>query len=201
MKKNILITLLSTIGLLFIFQSCSNSRTYADMLADERKAIHSYIKKNNIKVISHEKFEEDTITNLDENEYALLPGGVYMQIIRRGSENPVDTFAHRDQITTRFTEYNIIKDYMTSVSNTQASGYVDVFEYSITKDQVSGSFTTGAMLVVYGSNVPYGWLIALKYLRHDSQVKLIVPSSAGHSSSYQEVYPYVYEITRFDIAK
>lgn len=201
MKKNILITLVSVITLTLAFQSCGKSRTYADMLAKERKAVHKYIDKNKIKIISLEEFEKDTITDLEANEFANLGNGLYMQIVRRGSENPVDTFASRDEITARFSEYNMIDEFLTSATNTSASGYVDTFVYTIEKEYVTGLFSEGGMLALYGPQVPTGWLLALKYLRHDSSVKLIVPSKMGHTAAFQEVYPYVYDIKRFDIVK
>ncbi|MDY5434734.1 DUF4827 family protein, partial [Bacteroides pyogenes] len=45
-----------------LFQSCDNTKTYAEMLEEERDAVKKFIKDSAIHVISLEEFEKDTIT-------------------------------------------------------------------------------------------------------------------------------------------
>jgi len=196
---------LSFFSLLLVFQSCSKSVTYADKLADEKKAIDRYIKKNNIKVISFNQFvENDSVTHIDKNEYVELQTGLYMQIVERGSENPVDTFANRDEITIRFSEYSIMDGYFTAVGNLDMTDFVDAFIYTISNNNtIKGEFVDrGNMIEIYGTKtVPSGWLIPLKYLRYNARVNLIVSSKLGHMNSLQQVYPYAYEIRRLGLSK
>ena len=42
------------------------------------------------------------------------------------------------------------------------------------------------MRLAYGTSVPAGWLVALKYVRDRAHVKLIVPSKMGQQTSYGE---------------
>ena len=63
------------------FQACDNTKTYAEMLEEEKEAIKAFIKDNNIKVISQTEFyRNDSITDTLKNEYVQLASGVYMQI-------------------------------------------------------------------------------------------------------------------------
>jgi len=178
------------------FQACDNTKTYAEMLADEKKAINDFIKTNKIKVISQSEFEKDTITDVAANEYVGFSNGVYMQIVDRGEGDTVKT---RDEILVRFMEYDIMQKDTTVVSNFAADSWVDSFNYTASGSSVSGTFTMGNMLSYYGANVPSGWLIPLPYIKDRAHVKLIVPSKMGHTSASQYVYPYFYDITKFQI--
>ena len=86
--------------------------------------MNKFIKDNDIRVISLEEFERDTVTASKEagdgyDEYVAFSNGVYMQIVDRGGKeegengvefiNEVDTFATDNIICTRYVE----KDMMT----------------------------------------------------------------------------------------
>ena len=50
------------------FQACDNTKTYAEMLEEEKEAIKAFIKDNNIKVISQTEFyRNDSITDTLKN--------------------------------------------------------------------------------------------------------------------------------------
>ena len=84
--KKINILLISVFLLSLTFQSCSNSKTYAEQKKDEKESIQRYIEKNNINVITLNQFlNQDTTTNVANNEYVLFDeNGVYMQVINIG---------------------------------------------------------------------------------------------------------------------
>lgn len=199
--KNKLITLFSVLYLLLIVTaSCSNSKTYAEKLADERKAINRYIKQNNIKVIDFDDFAaNDSVTNVAENEYVELQNKVYLQIIDKGSEVLTDTFANGDELYVRFLEYNIMQKFETSLSNYGGS-YPDIFNYRIFGDQISGEFLSGPMAANGFRNVPSGWLIAMRFARKGAHLKVIVPSKMGHQAASSEVYPYFYDLREINEA-
>lgn len=77
-----------------------------------------FIRDNGIHIISQDEFERnDTVTNLDRNEYVALSDGVYMQIVDRGSEeNKTDTFATNDEICVRYIERSIMGDSIQSLN-------------------------------------------------------------------------------------
>lgn len=199
MKKLTLIFLsLLTFGL--AFQACDDSKTYAEMLEEEDDGIAAFIRDNNIKVISQtEFFNNDSTTDVSQNEYVQLSSGVYMQIVDKGSDNPADTVKNNDLILVRFMEYSIL-DKDTTLSNLNAVETVDEFKYTVTSSSIAGIFTQGYMISYYSSTaVPAGWLVPLAYVRDMAHVKLIVPSKMGHQTAIQYVYPYFYDIKKYQI--
>ena len=207
MKKLVLL-FLSLLAFNFAFQACDDSKTYAEMLEEEDDAIAAFIRDNDIQVISQtEFFNHDSTTDVSKNEYVQLSSGVYMQIVKKGIEdedgnllNPNDTVKNNDLILVRFMEYSIL-DKDTSLSNLNAVETVDEFKYTVTSSSIAGIFTQGYMYSYYGTSVPAGWLVPLPYVRDMAHVKLIVPSKMGHSTAMQYVYPYFYDIKKYQIYK
>lgn len=198
MKKLVLL-FLSLLAFSFAFQACDDSKTYAEMLEEEDDAIAAFIRDNDIQVISQtEFFNNDSTTDVSKNEYVQLSSGVYMQIVDKGSDNLADTVKNNDLILVRFMEYSIL-DKDTSLSNLNAVETVDEFKYTITSSSIAAIFTQGYMYSVYGPSVPAGWLVPLPYVRDMAHVKLIVPSKMGHSTAMQYVYPYFYDIKKYQI--
>ncbi|WP_370795864.1 DUF4827 domain-containing protein [Bacteroides stercorirosoris] len=180
------------------FQACDNTKTYAEMLEEEKDAIKAFIRDSSITVISQTEFyRNDSTTDVLKNEYVQLASGVYMQIVDKGSENPADTVKPNDQILVRFMEYSLI-DKAVTLSNLSYAEVVDEFNYRVTSSSIAGQFTQGFMLY-YGTSVPAGWLVPLAYVRDGAHVKLIVPSKMGHNSAMQQVYPYYYDIRKYQI--
>ena len=99
------------------FQACDNTKTYAEMLDEEKDAIKAFIRDSSITVISQTDFyRNDSTTDVSKNEYVQLASGVYMQIVDKGSENPADTVKPNDKILVRFMEYSLM-DQMVTMSN------------------------------------------------------------------------------------
>lgn len=204
-----------------LFLSCSDTKTYAEQLEDERNAIDEFIAEKGIKVISEEEFLTDTITDVELNEYVVFTNGVYMQIVKRyGEHNPhkdkpytsVDQapkFEDGNSIVVRYSEYDIMNKYLTSASIYDNSvdyynTYPDMFRYTYTSStSYSGQFLklTGTayyygwgMAASYDAKVPQAWVMVLPYLRDGAQIKLIVPSKTGHTTAQNYVYPFFYDI-------
>lgn len=201
-----------------LFQACDNSKTYAEQLEDEKRDVSRFIRDNGIHVISQDEFERnDTVTNLDRNEYVALSDGVYMQIVDRGSEeNKTDTFANNNEICVRYIEKNIMGDSIESL-NVFYSGNENPLVYAnplVFRYNVQGSYTYGAVIEmdymwmflyraqVRDWTVPAGWLLALPFVRNNAHVRLIVPSKMGHAAlqSSNYVIPYHYDIWSFSKA-
>ena len=179
------------------FQACDDTKTYAEMLEEEDDAIERFIRNNDIKVISQSEFyAKDSMT--DENEYVQLASGVYMNIVSKGVEDKTDTVKNNDEILVRFLEYNVLNED-TTLSNITEPRIVDSFRYTVTSTSIAGTFLEGYMLTYYGTAVPAGWLVPLAYVRNMAHVKLIVPSKMGHSTAMQYVYPYFYDIKKYQI--
>ncbi len=207
--KKVTVLFLSLLALGGLFQACDNTKTYAEMLEEERDAIDAFIKARNIKVISVDEFEKDTITDVSQNEYVVFSNGVYMQIVNRGSEDPADDFASNNEVVVRFMEVDILENDTTYASNVHnpyeiLNTYPEGFRYTISGTTAYGQFLSGAgygtnMTNAYGTAVPSGWLVPLKYVRSGAAVKLIVPSKMGHATAQQYVYPYFYDMRSLTI--
>ena len=205
--KKLTLFFLSLLALCLGFQACDDSKTYAEMLEEEKDGINNFIKDRNIKVISQTEFyEQDSTTKSKDrgdgvDEFVQLTSGVYMQIVDRGSENKADTVKSNDEVLVRFMEYSIL-DKDTTLSNLAAAETVDAFRYTVTSSSIAGTFLQGYMMSYYSSPaVPAGWLVPLTYVRDMAHVRLIVPSKMGHQTAMQYVYPYYYDIRKFQIWK
>ena len=201
MKKLLLLFfILLAVG--FSFQACDDTKTYAEMLEEEDDAIADFINKEGIKVISQtEFFDNDSVTDVEKNEFVQLSSGVYMQIVDKGSDNPADTVKNNDLVLVRFMEYSLL-DKDTTLSNLTLPYLVDEYKYTASSSSIAGIFIQGLMYMAYGyTAVPAGWLVPLPYVRDKAHVRLIVPSKMGHQSAMQYVYPYYYDITKYQIYK
>ncbi|MDE5760433.1 DUF4827 domain-containing protein [uncultured Bacteroides sp.] len=195
--KKLTLFFLALLAVSFAFQACDNTKTYAEMLDEEKSAIKAFIKDSNIVVISQSEFHaQDSMTY--DNEYVQLASGVYMHIVDKGSTNLADTIKPNDLVLVRFKEYGLIEGVET-LSNLNEPTVVDEFRYTVTSSSIAGLFTGGYMYMAYGSSVPAGWLVALTYVRDGAHVKLIVPSKMGHQNAQRQVYPYYYDIQKFQI--
>jgi len=200
MRKLVLIFLPFMLCSIFLM-ACRDTVTYAEQLEEEQDAIDALIKDSGIVVLTQSEFyAKDSVTNVSRNEYVQLGSGVYMQIVNRGSTNPVDTFRSNDEVLVRFTEYNIMDSMSVVCSNAAQPGTVDVFRYTVSGTSISGIFLSGVMYANYqSSTVPSGWLTVFPYIRDGAHVKLIVPSKMGHNTSAQYVRPYFYDLTKIQI--
>lgn len=225
MNWNKLYTLLLFVfAAVVIFTACDEDETYSDKRKREKKQVEAFLKKGvtvydadqsqvllhvpaDIKVISEEEFyANDSVTNVDANEYVLFKKtGVYMQIVRKGPGKKLQE-GESTTILNRFTEYNIAAD---SISCTNKILPYETMEDKMTVVNTGGIFTasflSGLMFSIYQSaSVPTGWLVPLSYInigRQDAPdqevalVRLIVPSTQGQSDANNNVYACFYEIS------
>ena len=181
------------------FQACDDSKTYAEMKEDEDKAIDQFIREQGFSVISQSEYLSRPDSMTAENEFVQLASGVYMNIVDRGSDNPLDTVKNNDEILVRFLEKNLLQG--DTLSNLEIVDMPDMFRYTVTSSSILGIFTEGLMRQAYGTSVPAGWLVPLEYVRDGAHVRLIVPSEMGHNPAMQYVYPYYYDIRKYQIWK
>ena len=222
MKKIHLLILFAVCAGFFVFQSCDNSKTYAEMEEEERDAINRF--KNELAdsigatFISEDQFlAQDSTTGA--NEFVLFDEtGVYMNIVTRGDGEVLGEGTHN--ILTRFVEIALSNNDQVgcSVGDTLAINWGVYSSYSQPDEirvMISGSSYSGSFVgnsVIYDTHnsvaVPSGWLLPLRYLKlvrtidseKISRVRLIVPHSEGTSTAIKAVYPCYYEIT-YDLVK
>ncbi len=213
----ILYAVISVISLVFfdsVLTSCKDGETYAEMKDKEKKAINNFIKDNEligpIKKIDESTFyDQDSTTNVDENEFVLFnDDGIYLQIVRKGEGSTMEELAKQqsDQTTSkiilcRFMEYDI-ENADTTHTNFFSSAIVDkmLCTYNSQSRSYKASFTEGYMKQYYSSNVPSGWLKPLDFIRltryagKQAHIRMIVPHSSGTTNASNYVLPYYYEI-------
>lgn len=215
MKKTSYLMLLAMV--VSLFAACNDYETYSDLKKKERQAISKFLVDSAINVISEKQFEEQgQTTDLKKNQYVLLEkSGVYMQIIRKGCGQQVES-GKTVNVLCRFSETNILTDSMlirndivgTIYMNGQyidVSQYVDKMTVQRNGSTFQASFVSGLMQLYHGtSSVPSGWLVPLLYINvgrplqegdEIAKVKLIVPHSQGTQTASQSVYPAFYVIT------
>ncbi len=204
--KKLSIILMCVLGML-CFQACEDTKTYAELKDEEREAIKRFIEENEIKVIDEDTFfEQDTVTNLSNNEYVFFDeSGIYLQIIERGKGEKLENGRH--EILARYMEQSINEDGTsdTLAYNTDPDWYPHPDMFILTKrdNAYSASFDSYASMVeVHASNsVPAGWIQPFEYLKVGreiparSKIRIIVPHSQGTSSASQAVTACYYEIT------
>ena len=156
--KKLVFLFLSLLTAGSLFQACDNSKTYAEMLEDEKNAVNKFIKDNDIRVISLEEFERDTVTASKEagdgyDEYVAFSNGVYMQIVDRGGKeegengvefiNEVDTFATDNIICTRYVEKDMMTGEVTcfNVALEEWMDYPDYYKFPLTFRYVQNAST------------------------------------------------------------
>ena len=101
--KKLTLFFFALLAVCLAFQACDNSKTYAEMLEEEKDAIKAFIKDSSIVVISQSEFyAQDSTTDVSRNEYVQLASGVYMQIVDKGSTNPADTIKPNDLVLVRY---------------------------------------------------------------------------------------------------
>ena len=146
MKKLLLLFfILLAVG--FSFQACDDTKTYAEMLEEEDDAIADFINKEGIKVISQtEFFDNDSVTDVEKNEFVQLSSGVYMQIVDKGSDNLADTVRNNEVILIRFMEYSLL-DQDTTISNLSFPYLTEEFRYSATSSSIAGIFNKNTSLM------------------------------------------------------
>lgn len=169
------------------FSSCSDSKSYADRLVDENKAMNLYL--SNCRVINTVPEDNAFETGPDAPFYRMdEEGNVYMQVIYPGDKE--NNMAEDDElIFFRFTRYNLLYYY----------NYGEMIEEGNADDmnQIATSFrfnnTSLSSSTQYGSGIQ----LPLSYLGIDCQVKLVIKSQYGFSNEIASVTPYLYELRYF----
>lgn len=194
--------------MVLLFVACDDGVSYSEMKDKENAAINNYILSQGITVISKSKFlEQDSITNVDNNEYVLLDN-VYVQFVknpnpRREEYKNISAKKLGDDsslnLLVKFTEYSIMDEEVLTDNKNEANP--DQMTVTRDEDSYSASFSSGVMFDTYGTTaVPTGWLVVMPYLYFTrsqanlAEVNLIVPHSEGTATAATYVYPCSYNI-------
>ena len=165
--------------------SCSDTKSYAELLNEEAKSINSFLVGQN--VILDIPADNDFITGENAPYYRIdEEGNIFMQIIDMGD---TDVMAQSDQqIYFRFTRYNL-NNYNPAIGLVADSwGNAD-------------NLNTGTFCFRYGnytlkssSQWGSGLQSPLQYVGMNSHVRLVIRSQYGLTSEISYVMPYLYDV-------
>ena len=172
---------------IFSFAACSNTETYKDQRNRELDSISSFLRNENVQVISEEEFENRwnkglTLTDTAKNEYVLFQSnGIYMQVIDQGCGDYIKK-GESAEVLVRFDEYNL--SYLARISNDcrTLSNNIQTYSYRVDKMTVTnnsgtftGAFDTSNSLMAQSYNsstsggisatVPSGWLVPFTWIK------------------------------------
>lgn len=167
--------------------SCSDSKSYAEYLDEEKKACNIFLADQH--VIG--EIPADSIFEYGPNApyYKMTENGdVYMQVLKPGDfkNNKAED---NQQIFFRFMRMNIVNWATTGSTATEGNaedmGY-NTFSFRFNNFQLESSSQFGA-----------GLQIPLQYLGLDCEVNLLIKSQYGFSSEIANVIPFLYKNVRY----
>ncbi|MDR3653471.1 MAG: DUF4827 family protein [Paludibacter sp.] len=162
-----------------IASSCSNTKTYAQLLDDEQTLITSFINRNNILVVSTFPTDTPWVKN-GKDIYVKTSSGLYYHLI-----NPGDTLNHNnDTIMLKYTVVPRFKQYTLSLVPDTISNW-NTIDYPYPSDFTYGDLTQSCK----------AFHEAVSYMkRMNSEAKLIVPSKIGFNANMMSVTPMGYDL-------
>lgn len=220
-SKLLLLTAVLGVGM----QSCEEEDSYAKSREREKKQVMNFLKTGvramdaegeeflldvpgPYKVISEKEFyANDSTTDVTKNEFVLFAGsGVYMQIVNKGTGEKIKSGDPQTTVICRYTGFNIATDSIEITNNLPVLAKTpDVMTVTNYLGTFQASFLSGLMMSFAKSpSVPNAWTIPLTFIklgRWDSpteeiaKVRLIIPSTEGHTVAMNAIYPCFYEIT------
>lgn len=162
--------------------SCSDSKSYADLLRDETKAINNFLADQ--KVISDVPADSVFITGEDAPFYRMDDdGNVYMKVIR--NDYPDNKPKYNDLVYFRFTRYNL--SYYENGALPIGEGNAHDVTYSESLRYANFSSTLSS---AWGQGIQY----PLAYLGYGCEVEIVVRSQYGRSDGIATVQPYLYRV-------
>lgn len=174
--------------------SCSNTKSYGEMLKDERKAIKQMIKDSGFVIL--DKMPEDM--KFAANEFVQLDGGIYMNVIDTGNGKRA---VENTEVKVRFIQHGMGLNNDTSMYDcTLNHEYPLVFNYPLEASvyETAYGFPSTSAEYFYLSE---GTSVPLKYVGEHGIVKLIVPFKKGSDSDRTAGLPRYYswlKYTKFD---
>jgi len=158
--------------------SCSKTKTYSQLLNDEKDLIDGFIKRNNILVKNGTPAENTVWVENGKDVYVLTPSGLYFHMVNQGDLTSQDTIVLKNTIVPRFKQYTL------GVPSDTISNWSTI-DFPYPSDFVYGDATQSCK----------AFQEAVSYLkRNNTEAVLIVPSKLGFNSDMMSVTPYGYDL-------
>ena len=168
---------------LLAFSSCKDSKSYAELLNEETKAVNAFLADQN--VILDIPADSIFLYGRFAPFYRIDPdGNVFMQVIEPGDKEKVKNDA---MVFFRFTRYNL-NEY--ALTGSLGSGYGNSEDVSMG----SASFRFNNYTLTTSSQWGSGIQMPLNFLGFNSHVRLVIKSQFGLTSEISQVIPFLYDI-------
>ena len=181
--------------LLFVFlasvvllSSCDDSKSYADLLKEEDKAVKAFLAD---KIVYKEVPADSVFITLQDvnNDTLQVPyyqldtdGNVYMQVLETGDMD--NRFEKGNEVAIRFLRYDL-KALMNG-DNPSPDGNSNPADYVT----IRFGETTLPSTTQYGSGLQY----PMYFLGDECHVNLLIRAKAGFTSEMSAVMPFLYDI-------
>ncbi|MCM1522407.1 MAG: DUF4827 domain-containing protein [Muribaculaceae bacterium] len=184
--NKLFLSILSVCSLLITATSCSDNKSYAELLSDETKAVNSFLAQH--RVVDH--VPADTIFEMgpDAPYYRIDDErNVYMQVLL--NPTPDDKAEKDDPVYFRYMRYNLMTYVIgaLNVGSGNANNMAMPSTYFIFEDYYN------TQSYQYGEGIQ----LPMKYLGYNCKINLVVKSQAGPENDMSYVTPYLYEISYY----
>jgi len=157
--------------------SCSNTKTYAQLLNDEKSLIDGYISRNNILVVSTAPTDTPWVKN-GRDIYLLTSSGLYFHLINPGNLASKDTLVLKNTVVARYKQFTL------GIPSDTLSNWSTI-DYPFPPQFVYGDLTQSCK----------AFHEAAYYMkRNESEAKIIVPSKIGFNAEMMSVTPLGYDL-------
>ncbi len=162
--------------------SCSDNKSYAELLEVENKAVNRFLADQ--RVIGYQEDFTDFEVGADAPFYQIdKEGNIYMQVIILGEyEKPEDN----QLVYFRFTRYNL--SYYTTGGEMEGEGNSESIEYGDQSFRMNN--TTLESTTQWGSGIQH----PLTLIPLGSEIKLVVKSQYGWTAEIAYVQPFLYHL-------
>ena len=162
--------------------SCSDNKSYAELLEVENKAVNRFLADQ--RVIGYQEDFTDFEVGADAPFYQIdKEGNLYMQVIKLGEyEKPEDN----QLVYFRFTRYNL--SYYTTGGEMEGEGNSESIEYGDQSFRMNN--TTLESTTQRGSGIQH----PLTLIPLGSEIKLVVKSQYGWTAEIAYVQPFLYHL-------
>jgi hypothetical protein len=169
-----------------VITSCSSSKTYAELLQDEKDNIAQLLADSGYHVIP---FNKDTLYNPKTKKFMKMDNGAYIAIISRGDTNDMAVKDHRE-VLSRFKYGRILTNAdTTAYSNNQSDQPLKYYYGNSTAyfvNQSSGGLNVAATCEAIQK--------PLEFLGNGAKIKIIIPAKISYTDFQSSVktiyYPY-----------
>lgn len=188
---------LVAVGVSALVTSCEDSKSYAELLADENKATNLFLVNQRVEM----SIPADTVfeTGINAPYYQLdEEGNVFMQVLDPGT--PGNKVEYDELIYFRFMRYSLY-NYIWDGKTPNTSGYYGSFTEGDGNDNnmttVNTSFRFGNTSSQSSTQWGDGIQMPLIFLPIDCNVNIVIKSQYGLTSEQGNVIPYLYSIRYF----